>query len=203
MELGVNQIAEGLWRWTAPHPDWSPNAEPESTGDWPPEVGSVLYEARADAVFFDPLLPPDPAPFWRWADQRCAGRRVAVLTTIAWHRRSRPAFVQRYGASTSRARLSLPAGVESFIVRGAGETMFWLPEPRTLIPGDRILGAAGGGLRLCPDSWMRYLSSPLTGEQLTDRLQGLLDLPAERVVVSHGEPVLSSGRKALAQLLER
>ena len=52
--------------------------------------------------------------------------------------------MRRYGASTSRAKRHLPAGVQSIPLRGAGETMFWLPEHGTLIPGDRILGAPGG-----------------------------------------------------------
>jgi hypothetical protein len=80
---------------------------------------------------------------------------VIVLTTIRWHRRSRSAVVERYGASSSRAKHSLPEEISPFPVPGAGETMFWLPEHRVLIPGDRILGADEGGLRLCPESWMR------------------------------------------------
>lgn len=162
-------------------------------------MGSVLYEAPGAAVFFDPLLPPDPEPFWEWADDRIAGRPVAVLTTIGWHRRSRDAFVARYAASVSRAESRLPRGVESFVLRGAGETLFWLPERRTLIAGDRILGAPGGGLRLCPESWLRYLSSGLTQADLRRLLRPLLDLPIERVLVSHGEPVLSGGAEVLAR----
>ena len=33
----------------------------------------------------------------------------------------------------------LAGGMESFVIRGAGETVFWLPTSRALIPGDRIL----------------------------------------------------------------
>lgn len=199
----MKQIAAGLWRWTAPHPGWQPDAEPGSPADWERDVGSVLYEDEAGevAVFFDPLLPPEPDPFWEWADERCAGRRVAVLTTIGWHRRSRSSFVKRYEASVSRAKRNLPRGVESFVVPGAGETIFWLPNHRALIPGDPILGGPGGGLQLCPDSWLRYLRTPLTRAELRDRLRPLLDLPVERVLVSHGNAVLSQGDKALAQIL--
>ena len=73
-----------------------------------------------------------------------------MLTTIGFHRRSRDQLAERYGATTSRAKRNLPAGVESFPIRGAGETIFWLAEHRALVPGDRILGAPGGRLRLCP-----------------------------------------------------
>ena len=198
----MDEVAPGLWRWTAPHPDWRPGAAAGSSGDWPHDVGSVLYLTDDAAVFFDPLLPPEPEAFWRFADQHCRGRRVSVLTTIGWHSRSRAELIERYGACRSRAKRSLPAGVESRVIRDAGETIFWLPSAQALIPGDRILGADGGRLQLCPDSWMRYLRKPLTQAELRERLRGLLALPIERVLVSHGEPVLSGGGKALAELLD-
>jgi hypothetical protein len=149
-------------------------------------------------------LPPEPEPFWAWADERVGGRRVAALTTIKFHRRSRDAFAERYGASTSRAKPNLPEGVVSIRLRGAGETVFWLPEPRAIVPGDRILGAAGGGLRPCPESWLRYLGTGMTRAKLIEQLRPLLELPVEHVLVSHGEPVVGEGRQALADaLLER
>ena len=79
--------------------------------------------------------------------------------------------------------------------------MFWLPDVGTLVAGDRLLGGTNGGLRVCPDSWLRYLSSGLTGAELRVLLSPLLDLPIERVLTSHGEPVLSHGREALARAL--
>lgn len=77
--------------------------------------------------------------------------------------------------------------------------MFWLAEQRALIPGDRILGAAGGGLRLCPESWLYWV--PVNRDQLRALLIPLLELPIERVLVSHGEPVLSGGAEALRRCL--
>jgi hypothetical protein len=198
----VQELRPGLWRWTAPHPDWEPGAEPGSPADWERDVGSVLYSAADAAVLIDPLLPPDPEQLWRLLDSLVARLgRCVVLTTIAWHRRSRDAFVERYGATTSRARAALPAGVVSFPVRRAGETIFWLPEHRALVPGDRILGAPGGGLRLCPESWLRYLPSGMRLPELAGALRPLLDFPVERVLVSHGRPVLRGGRAALARAL--
>jgi hypothetical protein len=197
----MEEIAAGLWRWTAPHPDWRPGAKPDSPADWGQRVGSVLYVTSSAAVFFDPLLPPRAGAFWAGADERVAGRSVAVLTTIGWHRRSRAAFVERYAASVSRARANLPPGVEPFVLRGAGETLFWLPEHHALITGDRIIGDASVGLRLCPESWLRYLPSGLTRAGLARLLRPLLDLPIERVLVSHGEPVLAGGAEALRRAL--
>ncbi|MGH3030635.1 MAG: hypothetical protein ACRDNE_07690, partial [Gaiellaceae bacterium] len=124
------------------------------------------------------------------------------LTTIAFHRRSRDELVERYGASTSRARRSLPAGVRTIPIRRAGEVMVWLEEHRALVPGDRILGDGRGGLRLCPESWLRYLASGMKLPELRDALLPLLELPVEMVLVSHGEPVLAEGRAALARALK-
>lgn len=195
----VHEIAPGLWRWTARHSAWVANAEPDSPDDWGECVGCVLYELPDVAVFIDPLIPDDRESFWEWADRRVADRRVAVLMTLAPHRRSREEVSARYGASTSRAKRDLPAGVEPIVLRGAAETMFWLPEVRTLVPGDRILGAEGGGLRLCPESWLYWVK--VDQEGLRSLLEPLLELPIERVLVSHGEPVLSDGAGALRRCL--
>ncbi|HTZ88547.1 MAG TPA: hypothetical protein VMB05_17935 [Solirubrobacteraceae bacterium] len=196
------EIARGLWRWTAPHPEWVPGATPGSSADWPQEVGCVLLQTEREAIFIDALPGEDERAFWRWADERCAARRVLALTTLAFHRRAREQLAARYGASTSRAKRNLPATVCPIQLRGAGETVFWLGEQRTLVPGDRLLGADGGGLRICPASWLRYLPSGIGVEDLRELLRPLLDLPIERVLVSHGEPVLTDGCRALAEALE-
>ena len=145
--------------------------------------------------------PTTPA-FWPWADERVAGtNRCLALTTIGFHRRSRDRLVERYGASRSRARDALPAGIETVALRGAGEVAYWIAAPRTLVCGDRIVGARGGGLRLCDESWLRYLGTGLTSEGLRGLLQPLLELPVERVLVSHGEPVLGDGHAALVEAI--
>jgi hypothetical protein len=196
-------VRPGLWRWTAPHPDWKPGAAPGSSSDWSQEVGCVLYESSHAAVFIDPLVEQDDAPqFWRWADERCAGRAVIVLTTIDFHLRSRDEILARYTASSSHDPRKLPSGVEAIPLAGAGETVFWLAEHRALIPGDRILGAEGGGLRMCPQSWLRAQPSGITVAGLRELLLPLLALPIELVLVSHGEPVLADGHLALSRALD-
>lgn len=201
----LERIRPGLWRWTAAHPEWVPEAKPESPSDWPRDVGCVLLDAPDATVLIDPLLPDGDDAFGARLDRHVAerGLPVSILTTIKWHRRSRDELAQRYGARTSRAREALPAGVETRRIRGAGETMFWLAEHGALVPGDRLMGAPGGGLRLCPESWLGYLprdSRPSVAE-LAARMRPLLELPIEMVLVSHGEPVLSGGRRALERAL--
>jgi len=197
------ELTHGLWRWSAPHPDWQPGA-PGSPEDWPREVGSALFQTSATALFVDPQLPSDTKPFWRWADACCAGRAVAVLTTIAFHSRSRDAFIERYGAvsydGTDDEQI-LPGGIQCFPIPSRGETLVWLARDRTLITGDAILGAGNGGLRLCPESWLDHGGEAITLEGLRGQLRALLVLPIERVLVSHGDSVLGGGHAALSAAL--
>jgi hypothetical protein len=201
---GLRELGSGLWRWTALHPEFVPGAKPESPADWPEGVGSALYHGEDATVLIDPLLPTGDDGFLGELHAQVRGRGLpaAILTTIKFHRRSRDELARRYSASTSRAKAELPAGVESVPISGAGETMFWIPAAGALVTGDRIMGAAGGGLRICPESWLRYLSSGITLADLAARLRPLLDLPIESVLVSHGEPVLTDGRAALADALD-
>jgi glyoxylase-like metal-dependent hydrolase (beta-lactamase superfamily II) len=203
--MQVQQITPGLWRWTAWHPEWKE------------DVGCVYYEGRDAIVLIDPLVPEDEADrFWRALDRDVehGGRPVHVLITIFWHTRSAREVAERYGAriwAPSRGRAAverrsglageavrpgakLPGGAEAFSTARGTEVVYWIPEHRALVPGDVILG----GLRLCPESWL----PEKTGHgELRASLRPLLDLPVERVLVSHGEPVLAGGRAALAQAL--
>lgn len=203
--------APGLWRWTAPHPAWHADAEPGSPHDWEENVGCVLFIAGpGEAVFIDALLPADEDAFWRWCDDAVGSRRVHVLTTIRFHGRSREAIARRYDGEVGTSLRKLPPGVEAFHFREADETMFWLPAHGALIPGDRIIGD-GGGVRLCPDSWLAYLTeyrdklelaTPARNQtDLRALLRPLLDLPVERILVAHGEPLLSGCAQALQQIL--
>jgi hypothetical protein len=165
-------------------------------------VGSALYEATDTVAIFDPILPDDGREeFLRWLDERVARRPVSVLTTIRWHRRDREQVAERYSANSSRAWNALPAGVEERPLRGAGETMFWLPGVASLVAGDRLLGDDAGGLRVCPESWLSRVRVDRAG--VAHLMLALLDLPIERVVVSHGDPVLHDGRAALARAIEQ
>jgi hypothetical protein len=199
----LRTVAPGLYRWTARHPEAEANPQVGSPADWGPDVGSVAYAAADALVLVDPLVPDDRPDFRDELDALVGehGQRVAILTTLQFHRRSRDELAARYGASTSRGKKSLPRGVETISIRGAGEAMVWIPEHRALIPGDRLLGDDRGGLRLSPESWLRYLPSGMNQAGLREALRPLLDLPVEMVLVSHGEPVLEGGREALAEAL--
>lgn len=209
--MDVLRIDDGLWRWSTYY------------GEWKEKVGCVYAETGDAIVLIDPLVPEEPdeaARFWRALDRdvKRAKRPVHVLVTVFWHARSSVAFVERYGArlhapSGARAAIDrrthaitdvyragdrLPGGIESFATTRRSEVVFWLPAHRALVTGDVILGAEGGGLRLCPESW---LPSGMGHEKLRNSLRPLLELPVERVLVSHGAPLLQNGHAALAALL--
>jgi hypothetical protein len=65
--------------------------------------------------------------------------------------------------------------------------------------GDRLLGDDGGGVRLCPESWLANVQVDRAG--LARLMRSLLELPVERLLVSHGDPVLHDGRAELARAI--
>jgi glyoxylase-like metal-dependent hydrolase (beta-lactamase superfamily II) len=202
----VQELRPGLWRWTAPHPEWEPRA------DWAETVGCVYYEAPDSVVLIDPLVPQeDEERFWRALDRDVdrAARPVAVLLTATWHVRSARAIVERYDARVyANARPpgifavgdpfaeKLPGEIAAFAAPAARETLYWLREPRALVPGDAVIQDEGG-VRLCPESWLEGRSL----DELRADLRPLLDLPLELLLLSHGEPVVDGAREALARAL--
>jgi glyoxylase-like metal-dependent hydrolase (beta-lactamase superfamily II) len=193
----VEEIAPGLRRWTALHEEWEE------------QVGSLALETDDGLVLIDPIDPP-----------RGLRRLEHVLLTVFWHYRSTPELGAKRVWASSRAaqplknrgvqvtdRLSgddeLPGGVRAFETARRGEVVFWLPEQRAIAVGDVLLGsgakprATPDPLRLCPERWLGKASH----EDLRTSLRPLLDLPVQRVLVSHGEPVLRAGKRALAAVV--
>jgi hypothetical protein len=97
----------------------------------------------------------------------------------------------------------LPGRIKAFETARRGEVVYWLPRQRALVVGDVLLGAGAkphathDRLRLCPERWL----GKATHDDLRASLAPLLTLPVSRVLVSHGEPVLRGGRRALAAVL--
>lgn len=175
--MDVQEIAPGLWRWTAWHEEWGE------------QVGCVYVERDGEIALIDPLVPPeDPERFHRALDRDAArAERVHVLVTTPRHTRSSRELAKRHGADlVTRSPRALPPGIEAVATARPGEVVFWLPEHRALVVGDVVVG----GPRLGGDD-----------AELRASLRPLLDLPVERLLVSHGEPVLADAAAALAALL--
>jgi hypothetical protein len=205
------RVAPGLWHWTARHPEWHP-------GEFGAEVGSFALEAGGDLLLIDPLIPAgDDGPVLELLDELAADRDVHVLITIGYHVRSAEALCERYGGRvygphTCASRLRDPAlltELEPGVPGPAGATVFpigrprrserplWLPSHAALAFGDAIVTTPEGDLRV-------WVQDPVDDRRLRwyrDRfaptLDTLLELPTERVLVTHGEPVLEDGATAL------
>jgi glyoxylase-like metal-dependent hydrolase (beta-lactamase superfamily II) len=194
----VARIEEGLWRWTAPHPEW------KAGDDWQRDVGCVYWETDDAVVLIDPLVPSDPADRRHFLasldkDVERVGAPVRVLLTCEWHARSSVELAGRYDGHvvTAAGIDALPVGVTAIAAPVAAEVVYWLAGARTAVPGDTLLGT-DDGVTLCPASWLEGRGGL---PQLRQDLAPLLDLPVERVLTSHGPPVLSGGHAALVQAL--
>jgi len=199
--MEVQELRPGLWRWTAPHPEW------EHAEHWGPEVGSVYAELPDAVVVIDPLVPADEDErFWSALDRDVErlGRPVHVLLTVHWHERSVAAVLDRYRARLWRPeeKGELPEGVRAEVIRGSDwvEALLYLEPHRALVAGDLLIGQ-DGGIKF-PVRWFPKGEQEWAERQLKPDLRArLAALPVELVIVSHGEPVLEDGADALRRAL--
>jgi len=193
VSVEIREVAPGLWLWRQPHPDWWEGS------DWEPEVSSVAVQSRGVTLVLDPLAPPPGArEVWERLE---ASRPQVVVILKPDHVRDVDLFVRWYGAraygpflfwpgDVPRTELEpvypgdeLPGGLQALDDgRGRMETPLYLPEQRTLVFADAMT-APGGTLRVWASQWHEERTLPA--------LRTMLELPFERVVVAHGEPVHS------------
>jgi hypothetical protein len=187
----MTDVTTGLWVWRTDHPQWSADS------DWAPAVTSTCVQAGDVVLLLDPLAPPPGAlDVWRRIDQ---SPPTAVVVLKPDHVRDVDLFHRRYGAKgygpalfwphdAPRTRLEaiepgdeLPGGlVALYDGRGRAETPLWLPEQRAIVFADALTEREGE---------LRIWGTPWHEERALPALTALLDLPFERVIVSHGEPV--------------
>ena len=207
--MDVLELAPGLWRWTARHPDWKP-------GDsWPPEVACFYAEAEEATLVVDPLIPRDEeARFWRSLDRDVERRGVpvAVLLTCAAHARDAGETAERYRADVwGHADAAGKVGHARFRAIGPGDvlpggarvlpgdpwgdgTPLSLPSHRAVAVGDALLTVDGELRAWCGDE-RQYRESMLPD------LRQWLELDLEHLLIAHGEQ-LPGGRELLAAALE-
>jgi glyoxylase-like metal-dependent hydrolase (beta-lactamase superfamily II) len=191
VSVEVRNVTAGLWLWRQHHHEW------REGDDWEPEVSSFAVESRGETVLLDPLAPPPSASeVWTRLDAR---RPTAIVVLKPDHVRDVDLFVRWYGVPAHGPELfwrddiprteltpvrpgdELPGGLLAlYDGRGRMETPLYLPEQRALVFADGMT-APGGVLRV----WW----SPTLQERTLPALRAMLDLPFERVLVSHGEPV--------------
>jgi hypothetical protein len=217
----MEQLLEGLWRWTARHPEWHP-------GEFGAEVACFAAQAGDTTLLIDPLLPAEEGAGERSSvlaviDETLA-ERLAILITIPYHVRSSEELWRRYkkqaettihGHPACAKRLkdkaafqpielgvALPAGVTAHSIGKPRryETPLHLPSHGALVFGDAVAETDG---RLV--MWSADKVDPKVESFYRDRfaptLAPLLELRFDSVLVTHGEPILEGGKDALRKAL--
>ena len=161
----------------------------------PPEVGCVYYEAPDALVLIDPLLPAgDEEKFLAYLDRDVErlGLPVSILLTAAWHERSAAILRERY-----RADDRVPESVDVYPIEGAPEEQlaYFIRPHSALVVAEIFAGDGRGGLAVVPSPALENRAA------LERSLRKIADLPIELVLVSHGEPVLRDGRRAIESAL--
>jgi glyoxylase-like metal-dependent hydrolase (beta-lactamase superfamily II) len=214
----MQELADGLWRWIAPHPEWHP----------PGFEQVACYALRDDAglVLVDPLLAgPDEAAQWQALDGLVDGS-VRVVVTVPYHVRSAEDVWARYrdrhevtvhGHPLCAKRLRdrsafralapgevLPGGVVAHPIGRPrrSEQPLELQSHRALAFGDAVL-EVGGELRVWEEPPEGERRRRWYEDRYLPTLRALTELEVERVLVTHGEPVLDGGAEALARGLGR
>jgi hypothetical protein len=207
------RLTAGLWRWTARHPQWHP-------GEFGAEVASFALEAEGELLLLDPLLPADgEQAVLDLLDELAAERSVNAVITIGYHVRSAETLCERYGGRvygprTCKSRLRNPdlltelepgepgpGGVTAFPIGRPRRTErpLWFPSHAALAFGDALVATPDGDLRV----WLQDPIDERRRRWYRDRfvptLAPLLELPAERILATHGEPVLEDGAQALRE----
>lgn len=219
----MKAITAGLWYWTAPHPDWTPN-EP-----WDQAVTSYAIDDGEQVLLFDPIDPPTEilGPTTQ--------RDVVIVLTAPWHERDTKRLVEqssatvyspppdtakdlmeKYGISAERAGDGspdlawlkvedgpewhpyqagdrLPFGIEVFPGREHNDLVLWVEQKASIITGDTLVDF-GNGLEINE----RWLRDEVSRDSIVEGLQPLLDYPIEHVLPTHGRP---TDRSSLERIL--
>ena len=190
-EVEVRDVTIGLWLWRQRHWEW------REGDDWEPVVASFAVESGGEMVLLDPLAPP-PSARAVW-DRLEARPPTSIVVLKPDHVRDVDLFARWYGAAAHGPWLFwageaprtemrpvfpdavLPGGLVALHDgRGGLERPLYLPEQRTIVFADGM-AAMDGVLRV----WW----TPIIEKRTLPALRAMLDLPFERVLVSHGEPV--------------
>jgi hypothetical protein len=213
----VEELAGGLWRWTARHPEWHPGA-------WGSEVASFAVDAGDVLLLVDPLLPAGDADVVERLDglASSSSKPVAILITIPYHTRSAEPLSERYDASIHghprvadrlerRKRFravepgeELPGGARAYAIGKPRryEMPIHLPSHRALAWGDALVTTLEGELRIW--HWRDRVDANRRRwyrERFNPTLAPLLELDLERILVTHGPPILHDGAAALRTAL--
>jgi glyoxylase-like metal-dependent hydrolase (beta-lactamase superfamily II) len=205
------ELKPGLWRWEAPHPEWTPGTT------WPQDVASYALDDGTRLILFDPLGVPEE--ILALMDER----QAMIVLTSAWHERDSESLVERFGLPVyaptpdtaeeliAKEGLSaeeaanggpdlrwlkqgtgdahwydagdpLPAEIVAYPGREPNDVVLWVPSVNAVIAGD-TLPDLGKGMDI--DVW---LHDHVSRDAVIEQLSPLLSLPVELVLPTHGPP---------------
>jgi hypothetical protein len=219
----MDQLAEGLWRWTARHPEWHP-------GEFGAEVACFAAQAGDTTLLIDPLLPGEEAAEESRSPvlaviEGTLGERLAILITIPYHVRSAEELWRRYrggaeatihGHPAAAKRLEdrsafrdiepgvpLPGGVTAHAIGKPRryEMPLHLPSHAALVFGDAV-AEADGRLVVWSTAKVDAKVERFYAQRFNPTLEPLLELDFDSVLVTHGEPLLGGGKRALREALD-
>jgi hypothetical protein len=196
----MEEIAPGLWHWTARHP----------------HIGSEVssYYLCSERVALDPLL---PAEGLQWFD---GAEPEHVVLTNRHHDRDAWRLQEAFGSAVHCAA----PGIHELEGRGSAtpfqfgdelpgriiahevgvicpdETALHIPSHRALAVADGVVRRGGEELAFVPDSLMD--DPRQTKQGLLDAYRTLLDLDFELLLLAHGAPSTADARRELREFVE-
>jgi hypothetical protein len=193
----MQEIAPGLWHWTARHPHTGGQAS--------------SYYLAPERVLLDPMLPPDGA---QWFSSQGSEPEHVVLSN-RHHDRDAWELCKAFGCevhciengayeledrgpvTTFSFGQELPGGIVVHEVNSISpdETALHIPGYRALAVADGVVRWPGEGLTFVPDELMDDPEETKRG--LCRAYRGLLDLDFDRLLLAHGDPVTADGKEAL------
>lgn len=195
--LAGRMLLPGVLRWAAHNPDirvqWACHAIQLGDGGW---------------LLIDPIGGPEALG---WASDR-HGKMSHVMATNGNHERLANRWAGQASVTLWAAKASgladppwrtLPGGggwidgwvIEDMTGGGLGEVAVRIPSLDLVVLGDAVVNLVERGLELLPDP---YCTDP---RRLRESLCRLTQVPFQRAVFAHGEPILKDASQHLRALL--